>query len=188
MVSQGADHKSRTSSTEADRRTLIVGLGNPILRDDAIGLHVARALAERLPKELFEIIEADVSGLRLLLLLDGWDRVVIIDALYESGHKGREPQPGRLHRLSLDQLGSTLTLNTSHEASLNDTLELGRQIGMHVPGEITIFGIEVADPFTFDEQMDPELAKQVELLAESIQNYLLPPSFGGGQISPWGCR
>jgi hydrogenase maturation protease len=149
-------------------RTLIVGLGSPILRDDAIGLHVARALAERLPLDRFSVVEAGVSGLRLLLTLEGWDRAVIIDALTAPPNPTAEPCVGRLHRLSLDQLRSTLTLNTSHEASLADTLALGRTMGMSLPRELSIFGIEVDDPFTFDEQMTPALAGQVEAIAESI--------------------
>jgi hydrogenase maturation protease len=157
-------------------RTLIVGLGSPILRDDAIGLHVARALAERLPSDRFSVAEAGVSGLRLLLTLEGWERAIIIDALTAPPDLAAEPCLGRLHRLSLDQLHSTLTLNTSHEASLADTLELGRMMGMSLPRELSIFGIEVDDPFTFDEQMTPALAERVGAIAGRIADECACPA------------
>lgn len=157
-----------SARNDLDRPTLIVGLGSPILRDDAIGLHVARALADRLPPETHTVVEAGVAGLRLLITLEGWDRVILVDALHEAPDPDDEPRPGRLHELTLDQLPSTLTLNTSHEASLADTLRLGRMTGMHVPEEIRIFGVEVVDPFSFDEQMTPAVAVCVDPVADEI--------------------
>jgi hydrogenase maturation protease len=158
---------------ERARQTLIVGLGSPILRDDAIGLHLARVLADLLPPDRFCIVEAGVAGLRLLLTLEGWERAVIIDAMREPLDPHADLCPGRLNRLSLDELHSTLTLNTSHEASLADTLELGRRMGMHLPGEIVIFGIEVVDPFTFGEEMTPGLVHCVPTVAREIARWCL---------------
>ncbi len=155
------------------RGTLIVGLGSPILRDDAIGLRVADALATRLPSDRFTTTEAGLSGLRLLPMLEGWDRLVIIDAMLRPGQPGEPPCPGRLHRLSPDELSSALHLNSSHEASLADTLRLGELLGMDIPSDVTILGIEVADPFTFDEEMTPALADRVEPLADEIACELL---------------
>ncbi len=154
-------------------RTLIVGLGSPILRDDAIGLRVAEALAARLPSEQFSVVEAGASGLRLLPLLEGWERVVIIDALIGPPQPETTPSPGALHRLSPNQLTSALHLNSSHDASLADSLLLGKRLGMDMPPDIIIFGVEVADPFTFDEEMTPLLSKRVESLADEIARQCL---------------
>jgi hydrogenase maturation protease len=155
-------------------RTLIVGLGSPILRDDAVGLHVAQALADLLPQDRFSVVEAGTSGLRLLLLLEGWERAVIIDAMREPVDPRADLCPGRLNRLSLDQLHSTLSLNTSHEASLADTLELGRLMGMTLPQEIAIYGIEVQDPFTFGEEMTAGLAARVPAIVCEIARQCWP--------------
>ncbi|MBM3472894.1 MAG: hydrogenase maturation protease [Armatimonadetes bacterium] len=155
-------------------KTLIVGLGSPILRDDAVGLRVAQALADLLPEDRFSVAEAGTSGLRLLLLLEGWERAVIIDAMREPLDPLVDLCPGRLNRLSLDQLHSTLTLNTSHEASLADTLALGRLMGMALPEDIVIFGIEVEDPFTFGEEMSPGLAARVAEIAREIARQCCP--------------
>jgi len=155
-------------------KTLIVGLGSPILRDDAIGLRVAQALADLLPADRFPVEEAGTSGLRLLLLLEGWERAVIIDAMRQPLDPHADLCLGRLNRLSPAQLHSTLTLNTSHEASLADTLELGRRMGMALPQEIAIFGIEVEDPFSFGEEMTPGLAQCVPAIAREIAHRCLP--------------
>ena len=154
-------------------RTLIVGLGSPILRDDAIGLYVARELAGLLPADRFSVVEAGAAGLRLLFLLEGWERAVVIDAMREPLDPADGLSPGRLNRLSLDQLHSTLALNTSHEASLADTLALGRMMGMTLPREIPIFGIEVEDPFTFSEEMSAGLTERVDAIAQEIAEHCL---------------
>jgi hydrogenase maturation protease len=149
-------------------KTLVVGLGSPILRDDAIGLRLVRALADRLPSDSFEIVEAGAAGLRLLPLLEGWERVIFVDALLWSAELGTAPSPGRLHQLAPDRLHPTLTLHSSHEPGLADTLALGRQAGMALPEQVLIFGVEVRDPFTFDERMTPELEANVPALADEI--------------------
>lgn len=155
------------------RGMLIVGLGSPILRDDAVGLRVADALATRLPSDRFTVAEAGASGLRLLPMLEGWDRLAIVDAMLGPPQPAHAPRPGRLHRLSPDQLSSALHLNSSHEASLAHTLQLGELLGMDMPSDVIIFGIEVDDPFTFDEEMTPALADRVETLADEIARELL---------------
>jgi len=168
MASQREGPPSSGSEHDLGRPTLIVGLGSPILQDDAVGLHVARALAGRLPPETHTVVEAGVAGLRLLITLEGWDRAILIDAMLEPPDAADEPCPGRLHELTLEQLPSTLTLNTSHEASLGDTLRLGRMTGMHLPTEIRLFGIEVVDPFSFSEEMTPAVAERVNAIAGEI--------------------
>jgi hydrogenase maturation protease len=169
MGSQAAPHTPTPVRQQTPTpRTLIVGLGSPILRDDAIGLRVAEALAARLPSDRFAVTEAGASGLRLLPLLEGWERVVIIDALVVPPESGAAPCPGALHRLSAEDLDAALTLNSSHEAGLADTLHLGELLGMDMPDETIIFGIEVVDPFTFDEEMTPLLSNRVEALADEI--------------------
>ncbi len=112
--------------------------------------------------------EAGAAGLRLLPILEGWQRVVFVDALLAPQEPSGHTHPGRLHCLSLGELRSSLALSGSHEASLADTLALGRQLGMAMPDQVVIFGVEVADPFTFDEQMSPELTARVEALADEI--------------------
>lgn len=125
-------------------KTLVLGLGNPILTDDGVGVKVAEAVSRALPPAmLVEISEASVGGLRLLERMLGYDRVILIDALY----RGCTPStgsryggaPGVIHRLTLDDLQAISP--TQHSASAHDTnlvtaLEMGRQMGLPLPQEI----------------------------------------------------
>ena len=67
-------------------RTLVLGLGNPILTDDGVGIAVERCVAERCASQngcggRVVFAEASVGGLRLLDLLNGHDSVILIDAI-----------------------------------------------------------------------------------------------------------
>ena len=74
-------------------RTLVLGLGNPILSDDGIGCHVALALKEKLKEPEVDVLEASIAGLDFLDLLAHYDRAIIIDAI-----QTREGTPGQIYR------------------------------------------------------------------------------------------
>ena len=69
----------------ARERTVIVGLGNPILSDDGVGVYAARLLAERLAGASVVVSESSLGGLRFLDLLAGFDR--------QENDLGRERNP-----------------------------------------------------------------------------------------------
>jgi hydrogenase maturation protease len=66
------------STREAAERIVVVGLGNPVLTDDAVGLQVAEVLAERLAGTAVDVIQASWGGMRFIDLLAGYDRAVIV--------------------------------------------------------------------------------------------------------------
>ena len=55
----------------------MLGLGNPILTDDGVGIYVARAVAERGQQEGVSFAETSVGGLRLLDVIGGYERIII---------------------------------------------------------------------------------------------------------------
>ena len=81
------------------RNTLVLGLGNPILGDDAVGLHVMRAvrrIGPHLPD--VEYRERCVGGLDLLFEIEGFERLVLVDAMINGG---REVDDGLLNRVEM---------------------------------------------------------------------------------------
>lgn len=91
-------------------KTLILGLGNPILGDDGVGLLIAGLVGKQLPPNmLIEVGQETCGGLRLMERLAGFDKAIIVDAI----HTGTHP-PGTLHHLKLNDI------NTQHSASVHD--------------------------------------------------------------------
>jgi hydrogenase maturation protease len=144
-------------------RTLVLGLGNPILSDDGIGYHVALALREKLKEPEIDVMEASIAGLDFLDLLARYDRAIIIDAI-----QTREGTPGQIYRFEPEILASTRHASTPHDVNLATALELGKELQLPLPQQINIFAIEVKDVTSFGEECTPEVVKAIPACVEMI--------------------
>jgi hydrogenase maturation protease len=144
-------------------KTLILGLGNPILSDDGVGWQIAESLKGRLKEQEVDILEACIAGLDFLDLLTSYDRVIIIDAIQTD-----EGTPGQIYQLELDELADTRHSGTPHDVNLATALELGRKLSLPLPEEITIFAIEAKDVTSFSEMCSPGVMKAVPACVEMI--------------------
>ncbi len=147
-----------------DRPTLLIlGLGNDILTDDAVGLHVVRLLREELSnRPEIELRETTEMGLALLDHLTGFPAAVIIDSI----QTGRA-EPGFLHRFdpaSLKQFAG----RTPHFVGVGETLAAGRQLGLEMPTTVKIYAIEIADPFTIGSSLSPGLSQALPAIVQTI--------------------
>ena len=150
-------------------KTLVIGLGNPILSDDGVGVLAAHAVANALAKEPNQdvtISEASVGGLRLMEMMVGYERAILIDALVDS-----KIPPGSIHRMTLDDLRAISP--TQHAASAHDTalitaLDSGRRMGFPLPTDIIVFGISVKNVVDFNDQPTPLVASAVPQVAAAV--------------------
>jgi hydrogenase maturation protease len=154
-------------------KTIVIGLGNPILTDDGVGVKVAyeleRILATRHP-QLADVTEASAGGLRLMELMIGYDRAIIVDA-FTNGSK----TPGKMHRMTLDDLRDISP--TQHSASAHDTtlvtaLDAGKALGMHLPDEVVIFAIEVENVIDFSDEPTTAVAAAIPGVVTAVLNEL----------------
>jgi hydrogenase maturation protease len=143
-------------------KTLILGLGNPILSDDGVGPRVARELQGKLDEDV-TITEVSLAGLNLLDLMVGYDRAIIIDAIQTDGGK-----PGRIYRLDIEAFEVTRHAVSTHDVNLATALELGRRLGLPLPPKIDILAIEVADINRFSEECTHEVAEAIPACVEMI--------------------
>ena len=135
--------------------TLVLGLGNPILTDDGIGVYVVRAVADQWSGDGVDFQEACVGGLRLLEVIAGYERLILVDAIQTP-----DGAPGQIHRLSTDDLHKSLHAGSTHDLSFQGALAWGRRIGMMLPPDdaITIIAVEAEDILTFGEALTPAVA------------------------------
>ncbi len=151
-------------------KTLVVGLGNPILSDDGVGVKVAYAVEEALSPNIPEnltITEASVGGLRLMELLVGYDRVILIDAIMtRNGH-----DYGHIHEMSLNDLREitpTEHSSSSHDTSLVTALDAGKSLGLHMPKEFEIIAVEVENVMDFSDEPTPAVAAAIPKVTEMV--------------------
>ena len=137
-------------------RTLVLGLGNPILSDDGIGYRVALAIKEKIKRPEIDIIEASIAGLDFLDMLADYDTAIIIDAI-----QTKEGSPGQIYRFEPDMFVNTCDSNTPHGVNFATAIKLGEQLGLPLPQRITIFAIEAKDITSFSETCTPEVAAAI---------------------------
>jgi len=152
-------------------KTLVIGLGNPLLRDDSVGLRVVQQLRPLLNSYSdIEILEDYWGGLRLMERMVGFDRAIIIDAICTGA------EPGTIHLLSPDDI-PTQHSASAHDVNLPTALQLGRISGAHLPDNeaILLVGVEAADIRTFDdERLTPEVEAGISLAVEAVLSALNP--------------
>jgi len=148
-------------------KTLLIGMGNPIITDDAVGIMLAREAGAALgPRPNLDVIdECSIGGLNLLDLVTGYDRVIVLDSI-----KTRGGVPGTWYRFTASDLRETMNLRNVHDANFATAMALGRSVGMHLPDDnaIHILAVEIDDNVNFSEELSPVLASAYDELRDEI--------------------
>jgi hydrogenase maturation protease len=134
-------------------------MGNPILSDDGVGLHIARALEGGVPGT--EVRTTNMIGLHVLDLVAGFDSVFVIDAL----QTGRN-QPGTVKALKTGE--GALHLFSSHGLHFFQILQLGKDLGYRMPEVKGIYGIEIGDECPFGEALSGRIMDKKDEIVQEI--------------------
>ena len=149
---------------------MVLGLGNPLLCDDGVGLAVATALKTLLttaPIPGVDVLASTRAGFELIDLLHGYRRAVIVDCL-----QSPTATPGRVRRLQLGDVAGSARLVGVHEISLDVAFGLAEHMDIPMPEQLHIFAIEAADVTTISETMTPDVEAAVTPLASEIYEML----------------
>jgi hydrogenase maturation protease len=156
--------------------TLVVGLGNPLRGDDGVGVVVAQALAERALPDGVEVVDGGTAGLELVNLMEGWPRLIVVDA----AHVGREP--GEFVRFRFDPHGPPSVKLPGddgqisvHDAGLGDALLLAQVLGV-LSEQVVVFGVQ---PARVD--WDCGLSSQVEAALPALVEAVVKEIAVGGE-------
>ena len=163
---QGGERRPSVASHAPSPDTLIVGLGNPLRGDDGVGVRVIQTLmAEALPEGV-EAVEGGTQGLGLVSLMEGWRRVILVDAANVGQPPGGfvrfTPQEARL-------LGGDQRLSI-HNAGLRDALLLAETLEL-LPDEIIIYGMQPAN-LDWDDNLSPQVEAKMPELVRAILDEL----------------
>jgi len=152
--------------------TLLLGMGNAYLSDDAVGIRLVRDFNQRFGgiPHLVVVEECSIGGLNLLHLLEGFQRLIVVDSI-----KTRGGIPGDWYRFTAERLRETMNLTNIHDVNFATALELGRQMGMALPPEREnhIFAVEILDNLTFSERMTDLLEDRYSIYSAEIFQEIL---------------
>jgi len=124
-------------------RILVLGLGNILLKDEGVGVHIAQMLQELALPHNVEVVDGGTASLDVLLLAPGIEKLVVIDAL-RAGKEVGTIYKARLkseERDKLEQIFSSGSRISLHQVGLIDALAIAERMNC-APKEIAIIGIE----------------------------------------------
>ncbi len=148
--------------------TIIVGIGNPTLGDDGVGVVVANRLAVRLAHcPGVTVRECPVGGLRLAELLVGHRQAFIVDAMAPAV----DSPPGSIHRLDVADCVNTWHASCAHDTNLPLALRTLAEVGEPLPGVITIIAIAAEHMDTFTEDLTPAVAAAAIRVEDEIAEH-----------------
>jgi hydrogenase maturation protease len=150
-------------------KTIVLGVGNPILQDDGVGLHVIDALRRQIRNPMITVETASTSGMNLLDIIRGYEKVILVDAV-----KQKDSLPGEVKRFLLSDFRTIHSCNP-HDVSLSEALDLAHQLGdEHLPSQIILIGITVKNIYEFGDRLSSEVAlavpTAVSMVLEELKN------------------
>ncbi len=144
-------------------KTLILGLGNPIRGDDGVGIRIAEELKKHIKDENVEVKEASIGSIGILDLVQGYDRVIVIDSI-----QTKDGRSGQIHRLKPSDLKSSIYTSWPHEINFTTTLSLGEKLQLRMPKIIDIYAVEIKKNITFAEECTPEISQAIPEIVHQI--------------------
>jgi len=143
-------------------RTIVLGVGNPILCDDGVGIHVINELKKHINDPNVTIDEALTGGMNLLDIIRGYDKAILVDAV-----KMKNEKIGEVKRFLLNDFSTVHSCNP-HDVTLLEALKLAKKLGEnHIPREIVVIGIVLEEmPLEFGEHLSSTVAAAVPKAVE----------------------
>jgi hydrogenase maturation protease len=160
-------------------KTLVIGLGNPILGDDGVGWVVAEKVQAALSNpplstagdQPVEIDFASLGGLSLMERLTDAERVILIDSLFT----GKKPV-GTVSQFNLTDLPDLTAGHSAsaHDTSLRNALNVGRSMHINLPEDdhVIIVAIEAENVYDFSQELSPAVAEAVPQAVKMVMNLL----------------
>ncbi len=139
-------------------KTVLIGLGNPILGDDGIGLEIAMRLKEIFPS--MKLILSSSLELDLLEEIKDFDICFVIDAVI------KEDNEGRVFKFKDDNLSDWRYIFSSHGIDIFSLFSLGRKLGYKIPKLIEIYGISIGKEIYIDNKLSETFQKNLPYLID----------------------
>ncbi len=144
------------------KKILIAGIGNLLFKDEGIGVHVLRELSGKNLPEKVELAEIGTATFELARLMDGKEKVIIVDAVIA------DDAPGTIYRFTPDDLKSSQKkrLASLHQFGVLEALEIAAQMG--TKPEVVIIGIAPKDYQSLGTRLTPELETSMKNIVNAV--------------------
>ncbi len=145
--------------------TVIIGMGNPLLSDDGVGIAVARGVADRLRHHSgLSLVEPHTGGIRLMEAMAGFRNAVVVDAMLNGA------APGTMKRFDPEDFITTRNTFSSHDTDFSTACALARLAGVSLPEQISFWGIEGQEFELFGERFTEAVSAALPVAVEIISS------------------
>ncbi|MDA3814049.1 MAG: hydrogenase maturation protease [Candidatus Cloacimonetes bacterium] len=142
-------------------KTLVLGLGNTILSDDGVGIHIAFEIEKKCKN--IDVLEASAAGFRVIDEIIGYEKLILIDSI-----KTGKTEPGELRRFTFDEFSRTMHHTSPHDISLFEAFDIMKKEKVDLPTNIKVYAVEVEDTSTFSESCTSKVEKAIPKVAEIV--------------------
>jgi len=139
---------------------VVLGVGNELMRDDGVGVHVVRRLTREPLDPRVETLEAGTAVADALDLVPVGAAVVAVDAASGGG------RPGSTYRFGLSDLAAERGVSL-HETSLPEAFALAEVAGAKC-GEVVVVGVEPAEVKP-GEGLSPILEARLPAILQAVR-------------------
>jgi hydrogenase maturation protease len=116
----------------------VLGIGNMLLKDDGIGVHIVNELLKESYPQNVDIVDGGTAILDLLDVFVKNDKIIVVDTL-KGGH-----EPGTIYKVTPEEMGEHIKANSSlHDVQVLDMLKNAKLLGYNP--EVIIIGIEPSE-------------------------------------------
>ncbi len=144
---------------------LILGIGNILLKDEGVGVHIVNKLKEMPLPDNVEVLDGGTAGLDLTDFIANRKKVIVIDAV-KTGEK-----PGTIYRLTEKNLDiKPKAIMSFHEIDFLDALHMSEVMG-DKPEEIVVIGVEPKD-MSDGIELSLEIEKRIPKIIEVVMKEL----------------
>jgi hydrogenase maturation protease len=144
---------------------LILGIGNFLLKDEGVGVHVVKKLEEFHLPDNVEVLDGATAGLDLTDFIANRKKVIVIDTV-KAGEK-----PGTIYRLTEENLDiKPKAIMSFHEIDFLDALYMSEVMG-NKPKETIVIGIEPKD-MSDGIELSPEIEERIPEIIKVVMKEL----------------
>ena len=154
-------------------KTLVIGLGNPILGDDGVGWKVVEKISDQLSvisdQSSIELDCVSLGGLSLMERMIGFQRAILVDSMETGQSPAGSVRVYKLEELPNPSAGHSAS---AHDTSLITALDTAKAMGLPIPESVEIVAIEAKNVYDFSEELSPAVAEAVPLAVQAVINLL----------------
>ena len=143
-------------------KIVIIGVGNLLLKDEGVGVHVAQELQKKSLSSAVEIHDGGLAGIGLLDFFPGASKVLLIDAAEMN------LEAGAVVRFTPEEVAGKVSgpRFSAHDIGLLEVLDLAGALGQ-CPPEVVIFGIQPKE-ISWGTELSPEVQASISKVTEAV--------------------